>query len=74
MAGPLDPQAPPRGPVFLSEEELANRWLHSVRTLQRWRRRGTGPVFTRLGRRVVYRLDDVEAYEQAARRFEGSGR
>jgi predicted site-specific integrase-resolvase len=60
--------------VFFSEEELANRWLHSVRTLQRWRRRGTGPVFTRLGRRVVYRLDDVEAYEQAARRFEGSGR
>ena len=53
--------------MFLSEEELALRWLHSVRTLQRWRASGRGPTFLRLGRRTIYSLEDVEAFEAAAR-------
>lgn len=50
---------------LLSEYELAQRWLLSVRTLQRWRIAGTGPVFLRLGRRIAYRLSDVERFEAA---------
>ena len=43
--------------------ELARRWKLSPRTLERWRWLGLGPVFIKVGGRVVYRLEDVEAYE-----------
>lgn len=47
----------------LSQIELAARWNISHRTLERWRGTGEGPQFVKLGGRVVYRLEDVEAYE-----------
>jgi len=31
--------------------------------LERWRWAGEGPQFIKLGGRVVYRLEDVEAFE-----------
>lgn len=34
----------------------------SVRTLQRWRMEGTGPVYVRLGRLVRYRQRDLDAW------------
>ncbi|MCB1503123.1 MAG: helix-turn-helix domain-containing protein [Bauldia sp.] len=51
------------GEVFLTEAELAERWRHSLRTLQRWRMNGKGPRSIRIGRRTVYRISDVEAFE-----------
>jgi hypothetical protein len=55
--------------VFMTEAELARRWRHSLRSLQRWRAAGKGPRAIRIGRRVVYRLSVVEAFEarQASR-------
>ena len=47
----------------LSQIELAARWHLSPRTLERWRFSGEGPRFVKLSGRVVYRLEDVEAYE-----------
>jgi predicted site-specific integrase-resolvase len=47
----------------LSQNELAARWNMSPRTLERWRWTGEGPTFLKLGGRVVYRLEDVEAHE-----------
>ena len=47
----------------LSQIELAARWNISHRTLERWRWTGEGPQYVKLGGRVVYRLEDVEAYE-----------
>jgi hypothetical protein len=47
----------------LSQIELAARWNISHRTLERWRWTGEGPQFVKLGGRVVYRLEDVEAHE-----------
>lgn len=47
----------------LSQIELAARWNISHRTLERWRGTGEGPKFIKLGGRVIYRLEDVEAYE-----------
>jgi hypothetical protein len=35
----------------------------SPRTLERWRFTGEGPQFVKLGGRVVYRLEDIEAFE-----------
>lgn len=48
---------------LLTEAELATRWRHSLRSLQRWRAEGNGPRHLRIGRRIVFRLSDVEAFE-----------
>jgi hypothetical protein len=55
-------------PAHLSQVQLARRWQLSPRTLERWRCYGNGPAFLKLGGRVVYRLDDVEAFEARAAR------
>jgi predicted DNA-binding transcriptional regulator AlpA len=47
----------------LNQRELAERWGISARTLERRRWVGARPRFLKLGGRVVYRLEDVEAYE-----------
>lgn len=44
---------------------LANRWLISKRTLEQWRWQGKGPRYLKIGGRVVYRLEDIEAFEVA---------
>lgn len=49
--------------THLNQVELSRRWSISPRTLERWRWLGQGPQFLKIGGRVVYRLDDVEAYE-----------
>lgn len=43
--------------------DLARRWKISHRTLERWRWLGQGPRYLKLGGRVVYRVEDVEAFE-----------
>lgn len=47
----------------LNQTELARRWKISPRTLERWRWQGEGPLFIKIGGRVVYRLEDVKSYE-----------
>ncbi len=49
--------------THLDQDELANRWRISPRTLERWRWLQQGPAYIKIGGRVVYRLDDVETYE-----------
>ena len=49
----------------MNQLELAVRWGISHRTLERWRWTGEGPKFLKVGGRVVYRLSDVEEYEQS---------
>ncbi len=47
----------------LNQKELADRWKISARTLERWRWTGEGPQYIKIGGRVVYRQEDVEAFE-----------
>jgi hypothetical protein len=47
----------------LNQNQLAERWNMSARTLERWRWLGEGPVYLKLGGRVSYRLEDIEQYE-----------
>ena len=56
-------------PLNLVTPEDAARVLTSkARTLERWRSTGTGPRYIKVGRRVAYRLADLEAWiEQQAR-------
>jgi hypothetical protein len=48
----------------LSSKWLARRWSISHRTLERWRHDGTGPAFLKIGGRIVYRLEDIQAFEK----------
>ncbi len=57
--------------AHLHQCELANRWRISARTLERWRWLGQGPRYLKIGGRVVYRLEDIEAYEIARAREPG---
>ena len=53
-------------PKHLTPNELAERLHVSLRSLERWRVTGDGPVFLRAGsRRILYPLPAVEAWEGA---------
>jgi hypothetical protein len=65
----------------LNQVELAQRWKISPRTLERWRCFGGGPRFLKINGRILYRLEDIEAFEAAQLRMpigrskgDGSGR
>ena len=51
------------GIKHLNQRHLADRWDVSEATLERWRTEGIGPVFLKLQGRVLYRVEDVEAFE-----------
>ncbi len=48
-----------------AEKMLADRWVCSVARLQRWRTVGEGPQYLKMVGKVLYRLKDIEAYEEA---------
>lgn len=49
--------------VFLTTKELAGRWHISPKTLNNWRTKQEGPSYVKVGKNVLYRLTDIEAYE-----------
>jgi hypothetical protein len=53
--------------VWLDTTEVAARTRTPEATVRSWRRRGIGPAFCRVGRRVVYALADVDAFILAGR-------
>jgi hypothetical protein len=55
--------------VRFDQKAVARRWSISPRTLERWRWLGQGPRYLKIGGRVVYRLEDIEAFE--ARQLRG---
>jgi hypothetical protein len=61
-------QPPPGAHHHLVTVELSRRWHLSPRTLEQWRWKGIGPRYLKIGRRILYRLDDIEKYEAAQRR------
>ncbi len=54
-------------PELLTITEAADVLRTPVATLRYWRHRGIGPRSFRLGRRVLYRRDDVHAWIDAKR-------
>lgn len=52
--------------TFLTPAGLVARWdgAVSVGTLANWRAQSRGPGFTKIGSKVAYPLDQVEAYER----------
>lgn len=51
--------------IHLNQKSLAQRWDVSEATLERWRTEGIGPKYLKLQGRVLYRLIDIEAYEES---------
>ncbi len=54
-------------PSFLTPTQLADRWHITVKTLSQWRWNGQGPCFSKVSRRVVYCIHDVEDFERLKR-------
>ncbi len=52
---------------FLVERELAERWKKSRRTIQRMRSDGSGPAYHRIGGSILYKTEDIEAFEAVTR-------
>jgi hypothetical protein len=50
---------------FLTPEELAARWILTTGTLTRWRRKGTGPKFSKTEDGFFYKLEDIESFEES---------
>jgi hypothetical protein len=48
----------------LNQYELGQHWHLSPRTLERWRWEGFGPPHLKIGGRILYRIEDIEAYEE----------
>ncbi len=63
---------PPAELLTIAEAALLLR--APVATLRYWRHLGTGPHSFRLGRRVVYRRDDLDTWIDAQRRQGSSTR
>ena len=49
--------------IHFNVYQLSKRWGLAPGTLDRWRQRGKGPRFLKIGGHVVYRLCDIQAYE-----------
>jgi hypothetical protein len=48
----------------INQRQLASRWDLSEASLERWRTEGIGPKFLKLQGRVLYRLVDIEKFEE----------
>ena len=51
--------------IYLRPKDLCDRWAGTVKpnTLTNWRIMGTGPRYSKLGRNVLYHIEDVKEYE-----------
>ena len=56
------PNHPPAGDELLTISEVAAIVRAPIATMRYWRHLGTGPRSFRLGRRVVYRVGDLQAW------------
>jgi predicted DNA-binding transcriptional regulator AlpA len=54
------------GARYVRTQEAARLLDLSARTLEKYRCHGTGPTFRKLGGRVVYLIDDLEAWAEHA--------
>ncbi|HEM7873849.1 TPA: helix-turn-helix domain-containing protein [Burkholderia contaminans] len=51
-------------PLNLLPDEAAERLRVSVNTLSNWRVQGCGPRFIKFGRKILYPLAEIEAFER----------
>jgi uncharacterized protein YndB with AHSA1/START domain len=49
---------------WLTNQDLADRYRVSIKTVREWRFKGRGPAGHKFGKHVRYALADVEAWER----------
>lgn len=54
-------------PQYMTTDEVADLLRAAPETVRFWRFTGKGPASFKLGRRVLYAREDVEAYVREAR-------
>ena len=47
---------------YITKEEVSMRFSIPKRTLDEWRRKGTGPSYYEKGKLLLYRVDDIIKY------------
>lgn len=52
---------------LMTPEQLATRWSVPTKTLGQWRWSGRGPKFLKLGKRIMYRMEDIHEFEKETR-------
>ena len=52
--------------IHLTPEELAVRWDVKESTMGQWRWFGKGPSYLKLGTLILYRIKDIEQFEDLA--------
>jgi hypothetical protein len=57
---------------FLTPKELASRWRLSEQTLANWRHGRKGPPFVRIGAKVLYPSEAVQAFEKLSPQWLGT--
>lgn len=50
--------------IRLTERQLCKFWSITPETLRKWRTNGYGPIYIKVGGRVLYRPEDVRAFER----------
>ena len=60
--------------VILTQEEAARQLVQEPLTLAKWRCRGRGPAYLKIGGKVCYRQSDIDAFIAASRRVPGEGK
>ena len=53
--------------IFLSNKDLAKRWVRSPRTIEGWRARKIGRDYLNLNGKIVYDLEDIIKFEKASK-------
>ena len=61
-SSPVNSQSPPKTPVTMNDQQVAEYLNMSAASLRKWRRLGGGPKFLKIGRAVRYRREDVETW------------
>jgi len=58
--------------MYLTSRELAQRWRLSEQTLANWRHGGKGPPFMRIGGRILYPIEGINAQEKLSSTWLGT--
>ena len=56
-------------PIYLTANELAERWRTTRDTVQRWRTDGKPPNYYRINGTILYKLAEIEDLEKANRKI-----
>lgn len=61
-----------QGTIFITSKEVAIRWKLTPETMKKWRCAGKSPPYRKLGKRILYKIEEIERFEDKALRYNTS--